>query len=216
MNGVHKDITDVGGRVTNGDGAFRVLGDVVLHVTNNSAHVLGSSVGGILVDDLISSEESEKVVVVLEAFNDTEDLLVVDSAVGGPGSAAVQVTTLQRVADIEDHVDTGGVEDGDAFVVVQAGLEVVDTDSVNLLRHELLSRIQGNISTYTQALHEGSIAQTDLAIAERVELRSEAGGTTGLVVDTNDLEAITVVGVDEVLSCQLMRVSITGYRLPFP
>jgi hypothetical protein len=85
--------------------------------------------------------------------------------------------------------------------VVQAGLEVVDTDSVDLLRHELLSRIQGNISTYTQALHEGSIAQTDLAIAERVELRSEAGRTTGLVVDTNDLEAITVFGVDEVLSC---------------
>jgi hypothetical protein len=100
--------------------------------------------------------------------------------------------------------------------VVQAGLEVVDTDSVDLLKHELPSRIQSTISTYTQALHEGSIAQTDLGIAKRVELRGEARGTTGLVVDTNDLEAITVVGVDEVLSCQLMRVPIAGYRLPFP
>lgn len=139
VDGVHENVTDVSGGVTDRNGTLGVLGDVVLHVTDDGTNVLGGGVSSFLVDNLVSSKETEEVVVVLEALNDTKDLLVVDGTVGGPRGAAVEVATLQRVADIEDHVDTGSVEDGSTLVVVERGLQVVNTDGVDLIWDKFLS-----------------------------------------------------------------------------
>lgn len=139
VDGVHENVADISGRVTDGNGTLGVLGDVVFHVTDNSTDVLGGRVDSLLVDDLVSSKETEQVVVVLEALNDTKDLLVVNGAVSGPRSAAVEVATLQRVADIEDHVDTGSVEDRGTLVVVERRLQVVHTDGVDLVWNKLMS-----------------------------------------------------------------------------
>jgi hypothetical protein len=87
---------------------------------------------GVLIDDLVSSEEAQDVVVILEALDNTEHLLVVDGAIGGPWLAAIQITTRQRVADIKNHVDAGGVEDRSTLIVVERGFQVVDTDGVDL------------------------------------------------------------------------------------
>ena len=46
---------------------------------------------------------------------------------------------------------------------------------------KLLSGKEDGVQTYTQALHEGSIAQADICIAQRIKLRSETRFTTGLV-----------------------------------
>ena len=132
MDSVHQDVTDIGSRVANGDGAVALLGNVVLHVTDDGTDIEGSQAGGILVDDLVSGEEAEDVVEGLERLNDTKHLLVVGIGVGGPRSGAVEVAIGERGVDVEDHVDTGSIEDGGALVVVEGGLEVVDSDGVDL------------------------------------------------------------------------------------
>lgn len=135
-SGRGQDRTNVGSRVTDGDRTVRVLGDVLLHVTNNGTNVGGDRLDGILVDDLVTGEETQNVVEVLEGLDDTEDLLVVFGIVGVLGRSTVQGAVLERRVDIKDHVDTGGVEDGGTLVVVKRGRQVVDTDGVDLSRRE--------------------------------------------------------------------------------
>jgi hypothetical protein len=81
-----------------------------------------------------------------------------------------------------------------------------------------------DLRTYTQALHEGSITQTSVGVAQGVFLGREAGLTTGLItvqkvntypganltkrarvvlLDTDDLETVSSVAVDEILSINL-------------
>lgn len=86
----------------------------------------------VLVDNLVSGEESKSVGVVLERLNDTEDLGVVVLVVGLPRSSAVDITGVQRRVDVKDHVDTSGIEDGDTLVVVELRRQVVNTDGVHL------------------------------------------------------------------------------------
>lgn len=132
VESVHQDVPDIGSGVTDGDGAGGLLGDVVLHVTDDGTNVGGSQASGILVDHFVSGEETKNVVEGLEGLDDTKDLPVVGVGVGGPGSSAVQVAIGEGGVDIEDHVDTGGIEDRGALVVVESGLEVVHTDGVDL------------------------------------------------------------------------------------
>jgi len=72
--------------------------------------------------------------------------------------------------------------------VVQVGVKVVDSDSVD-----------------TKDLHEGGIAKTVVLVAEGVLAlgRVIASSTTGLVVNTNDLESVAALGVDEVPALDL-------------
>jgi hypothetical protein len=65
--------------------------------------------------------------------------------------------------------------------VIEAGLQVVDTDSVDLTRYQWLRQSYKTGETYTQALHEGSITQTDIAITQRILLGGEARRATGLI-----------------------------------
>lgn len=97
------------------------------------ADVFRGGESSILVDNLVTGKETQDVVEVLESLNDTEDLLVVAGVVGGPGLLAVQGAGGEGRVDIENHVDSSRVEDGDTLVVVKAGLQVVDTDGVDLV-----------------------------------------------------------------------------------
>lgn len=49
------------------------------------------------------------------------------------GVCSVQVGSRERRVDVQNHVDAGRVEDGHAFIVLQMGREVVDTDGVDLV-----------------------------------------------------------------------------------
>lgn len=208
VSGVGQDGTDIGSRVTDGDGAVGILRDVVLHVTNDRANVGRSQPGGILVDNLVAGEETENIVKVLECLDDTKDLLEVEMAVGSPGLHAVESTIGQGRVDVEDDVNTGRVEDGNALVVVEVGLDVVDTDSVD-----------------AQHLHQSRVTLANRGITQRVALLVDRVGTTGLVtipeavsiargnresgmrdvsLDTEDLETIIVV-VDKILAIDLKR-----------
>lgn len=137
VEGVHKDGTDIGSRVPNGNGAVKVLCDVILHVTLNCLqkcqwtgnckmsgwmtypNVSRNILDTLFVDDLISGEEGQHVGEVLERFDDPKYLLEIDIVVGAFRVGAVEVSAIQRRVDIQDHVDTSCVEDGCALVVVE-------------------------------------------------------------------------------------------------
>ena len=129
---VHQDIADICCRVADGNGTIALLGDVILHVTDDGPHVSRGQASGVLVDDFVSSKEAQSVVEGLEGLDHTKDLVVVVIGVGGPGSGAVQVAIGEGRVHIEDHIDTRRIEDGGALVVVKSGLQVIHTDGVDL------------------------------------------------------------------------------------
>ena len=124
--GVCEDLADVGGGVTDGDCAVGVGGDVVLHLAGEGADVGWVLLGGVHgVHDLVSREEGQRVGVVLEGLDHGEDVLEVGFGVGRARVVAVDVLVFGRGVDVEDDVDSDGVEDGHAFVVVEGRVEVV-------------------------------------------------------------------------------------------
>lgn len=98
--GIDQDVSDIGSGVANGDGAGGVLGNVVLHVTDDGTLVGWSQPGSSLVDNLVTGKETEEVVKVLEGLNHAEHLGKVDGVVGSPGRRTVEGTIGQRRVDI--------------------------------------------------------------------------------------------------------------------
>jgi hypothetical protein len=96
--------------------------------------------------------------------------------------------TVDRLAfegrvDVEDDVDTDGVEDGNTLVMVECGVHVVTPDGI-----------------HAQGLHQGSISQACLGVAERIALASAICALSAwLVVDTQQHKTITGCGVDKLL-----------------
>ena len=123
---VCEDLADVGGGVTDGDGAVGVSGDVVFHLTGQGADVGRVLLGGVhCVHDLVAGEEGESVGVVFEGLDHGEDVLEVGFCVGRARVVAVDVLVFGWGVDVKDDVDSDGVEDGHAFVVVERRVEVV-------------------------------------------------------------------------------------------
>lgn len=109
---VVQDLTHISGGISHGDGAIRVVLDVILEVALNSSNVHGIILGGgEVVHNLIGGEESESVGESLEVLDDSEDTLQIVTVVRCPWRGAVDTLTGERRIDIEDHVDTSGVED---------------------------------------------------------------------------------------------------------
>lgn len=125
----------------------------------------------------------------------------VDGVVGLPRSTTVEGAVLERRVNVENHVDTGGVEDGSAVIVVSRGSQVVHTDTVDLIGVSDVdhTRILSYYS-YTKVLQDSGIAQAGSLVAQRVGGTLEGRRTTRLVVDTNNLESVASDGVDKVLS----------------
>lgn len=67
-----------------------------------------------------------------EGLNDSEDPLQVVSVIGGFGISAVQVFVGKGRVDIEDHIETSGIEDGHAKIMIGYGVDSVDPNSVCL------------------------------------------------------------------------------------
>ena len=85
---IPQDGSDIGGRVTDGNGTIGVLGDVVLEISGDGADVGGDDLGRIdVVNDLVSREESQRVGVVLEGLDD--------------GKGAVEIRGIVRLPSVE-------------------------------------------------------------------------------------------------------------------
>jgi hypothetical protein len=81
-------------------------------------------------------------------------------------------------------VTTHSIEDTGTFIVVDVGVQVVDTDGVDA--HDL---------------HESSISKASSRVTERVRaVLLEARAATGLIGDANNLELVASLGVVELVA----------------
>lgn len=108
--------------VSNGDTRKAVSPLVVLDVTGKGLDVRGSLVGVLLmVDDLITGEEGQHVVVLGENLDGRENVLDVDGVVGIMGLLAVD--RVRGVVQVENKIDASLGKCLHALVMVT---EVVD------------------------------------------------------------------------------------------
>jgi hypothetical protein len=127
-----------------------------------------------IVHDLVRSEEGQRIRVPLEVLDNPEDARQVSYMVRATRVVAVNALSTERRVDIEDHVDTNGIKDASAVIMVERGIDVVDADCVDLVAGSVLCWEQlfgyalRNIVTYTEALEQCSVAQTHGTVAERV------------------------------------------------
>lgn len=144
-------------------------GHVVLHVTGDGLDV-GGSQGGVagIVDNLVTGEEGEGVVVLGELLDSGEDGLEVDGVVRLMGVGSVD--GVERVVDVGNEVDASVGELGHALIVVLGVVDGVDTDGVDAKLLEL-----------------GNVTAADGGIGQGVDV---LGRTTGLVVNTTDVETV--------------------------
>lgn len=80
--------------------------DVLLHVTNNGTDVSRHRLNGVLVDDLVTGEESQQVRVAPESLDHLENVLHVLEGVGAGRVGTVDVLTTETGVDVDNHVDT--------------------------------------------------------------------------------------------------------------
>lgn len=85
----------------------------------------------LLINNLISREKRQRIRIILKPLDDTKDLLEVSRVIAIPRLRAIEVIALQRRVHVKDHVDARSIEDRCAFIVVQTGGEVVNSDSVH-------------------------------------------------------------------------------------
>lgn len=159
---------DISGGVTDGDLAVAAGANVLPQVTSDGLDVRGTVGGLVVVDDLVTGEEEESVVVVGESVNGGEQALKVVLVVGRAG-----VATVERVlggVHVEGEVDAGVGEGRHALVVVGGVVDSVHTDGVDAQLLELLD-----------------IALAPVDIGNGV---LSVRGAAGLVVNTANVEAL--------------------------
>ena len=206
-----RNLAHISSGVTNRDGAINVVLDVVLQVALDSPDVHGVVLGrGKIIHDFVGSKEGKGVGEGLEVLDDTEDARKVVLVVRSPWFGAVDALARERRVDIKDQVDTGGIEDGHALGVVESGINVVDTDSVHLHPLEVGHLIMHG--TYTQLLHDHSIAETHVCVCEGILFRRRlvSGLTSRLVVNAHNHQPLVRDGIDKVLAADLNRVDGMG------
>lgn len=151
---VFQDLPHISGGVTHGDLPVGMLRNVLLQIALHRPDIQRVLLGGThIVHNLVGCEEGQSIRVALEVLDNAEDATEVADVIGRLGIAAVDGLSAEGSIDVDDHVDTGGIEDASAFVVVEARVDVVDADGV-----------------YAEALEEGGIAETDGRVAEGIEL----------------------------------------------
>ena len=120
---------DVSGGVSDGDLTVSTASNVLSHVTGNGLDIWCSGGGGVIVDNLVAREESQRVGVVGKRVDGGEDVLEVDSIVGWRWSGTVE--GVERSIDIENQVDARVCESSHACIVVGSVVYCVDTDGVD-------------------------------------------------------------------------------------
>lgn len=164
---------DIGSGVTDGDLAQIVTSQERTDVTSDGLDVRSSGRGGTVVDDLVTGEEGQSVVVLGEHLDRGEDVLKVDVVVGSLGIGTVD--GVPGSVDIQHQVDTGIGQGAHALIVVLGVVDGVHTDGVEAEVLELLD-----------------VTLAAIGIGDGI---GELGGAAGLVVNTADIE--TVVALEE-------------------
>jgi hypothetical protein len=206
-----QDLAHIGGRVSNGNRAVDMVLDVVLQITLDGSDVHGVVFGcGKVVHNFVRGEEGKSVGERLEVLDDTEDACEIVLVVGSPWLSAVDALARERRVDIQDHVDTSGIEDGHALGMVEGGVDIVDTDSVHLGLSAIA--VCGSNCTYTELLHDHRVTETHVGVCEGILLGRGlvSGLTSRLVVNTNNHQPLPGNGVDEILAADLNRVDGVG------
>lgn len=98
---------------------------------------------GVFVDDFVSGEEPKQVRIILEGLYDGEDTRQEILIVSRGGFFAVEMLARDGSADVQEDVDSGGVVDRHTFIVVQRGVNVVDSNGVDLKREAISRFTQG-------------------------------------------------------------------------
>lgn len=169
MSGLHAVGGNIGSRIADRNLAELAGLEVVSHITSDGLDVGGGLVGILLVvHDLISGEESECVVVLGEHLDGGENALDVGGIVRRTGLGTVD--GVLGVVDIENEVDASGVERTHALVVISLVVDSVDANNVDAELLEVLD-----------------ITLANIGIGERILV---SRGTTGLVVDTSEVESV--------------------------
>ena len=132
-------VLNIRGRVANGDGTVASGVDVRLHVTGDGLDVRGSKRRGIVVDDLVSREEQQRVVVLGEGVDGGEDELEIDVVVReGDASVVGPVERVCRSVDVEGEIYAGVGERLHAVIVVGGVVDGVDAHGVDAQLLEVL------------------------------------------------------------------------------
>lgn len=167
LSHLHAVLGNISSRVSDRNLSVSSASNVLSHITSNSLDILCSSSGRSIVDDLVSGEEGEGVGVPCESINGSEDVLKVHRVVGRSWVGTVQ--GVVGAVDIKNKVDTSSCQCCHAGVVIGAVIDSVDTDSVNSQLLELC-----NVSCAGRG---------------RCHWVDEFGGSTGLPIDTADVES---------------------------
>ena len=86
-----------------------------------------------IVHDFVTSKEGQSIGVCLEVLDNAERAGEVVGSVRAPWVGPVDALAREWGVDVDDHVDADSVEDTRALVVVDIGVNVVDTDGVDLI-----------------------------------------------------------------------------------
>jgi hypothetical protein len=162
---------DISSRVSDGDGTVSTASDVLSHVTSDSLDIWRSWGGEIIINNLVTGEESQGVGVVCEGIDGGEDVLEVNGVVGWVGIGSIE--GVEGSVDIEDQVDTCSCQLGHAIIVVGRVVDCVDTDGVD-----------------AQLLELYDITLAGCGIGDRV---NQVRGATGLVVHTTHVESAVAI-----------------------
>jgi len=104
-----------------------------------------------VVHNLIRSEESQSIGIILKILNYPKNSRQVTFVIRACGVGAVNALATERRIDINDHIDSDGIEDASTLVVVESWVDVVDANGV-----------------CAEPLEEGSITKTYGSVAERI------------------------------------------------
>jgi hypothetical protein len=85
-----------------------------------------------IIHDFVRGEEAKSVWQVLEVLDDAENARKIVGVVRSPWFRTVDALSWQGRVDVEDHVNSSGVEDRGALRVVKVGVNIVDTNCVHL------------------------------------------------------------------------------------
>lgn len=165
---------DIRSRVADRDGS-QVLGlDVGTQITGDGLDVWSIELVANLVDDLVTGEECEGVLVLGEFGDSSKDALEISGVVRqgghGGGSTVDRVALFATRVDIENEVDASISQKTHALGVIGRVVDRVNTDSVD-----------------TEVLEVLDVTAANVLRGKRVDTGRV---TTGLVINTANVEAV--------------------------
>lgn len=169
MGCLHAVRRNIGSRVSDRDMTQASGVHVVLHIASDSLDIRSRLVSSLFViDDLVSREEGQSVVVLGEHLDCCEDALEVICVVRNMRIRTVD--GVSRVVDIEDQVDACVGKSCHTLVVVGIIVNGIDTD-----------RVDAEVSEF------GNVTQANVGVCKRVDV---GRGTARLVINTADIESL--------------------------